>query len=184
MTTTDGTPGLYYAFAYALYSALVMLLLNKDRKWKKEIPGTILMTFLIFWIIIVTDGYQNISQALYVPISGFIVLVRFFYLKFACERSWMETWYYTAWALMLSECCAAIQWQLYYFFVDGDVKSQTLLTQILMLLVIHGILLVICCVAGREILYKWEQPEIRLHEVFSTGFIICQISYPEDSSRE
>ena len=56
MTTTDGTPGLYYAFAYALYSALVMLLLNKDRKWKKEIPGTILMTFLIFWIIIVTDG--------------------------------------------------------------------------------------------------------------------------------
>ena len=30
------------------------------------------MTFLIFWIIIVTDGYQNISQALYVPISGFI----------------------------------------------------------------------------------------------------------------
>lgn len=67
MTTTDGTPGLYYAFAYALYSALVMLLLNKDRKWKKEIPGTILMTFLIFWIIIVTDGYQNISQALYVP---------------------------------------------------------------------------------------------------------------------
>lgn len=75
MTTTDGTPGLYYAFAYALYSALVMLLLNKDRKWKKEIPGTILMTFLIFWIIIVTDGYQNISQALYVPISGFIVLL-------------------------------------------------------------------------------------------------------------
>ena len=175
MTTTDGTPGLYYAFAYALYSALVMLLLNKDRKWKKEIPGTILMTFLISWIIIVTDGYQTISQALYVPISGFIVLVRFFYLKFACERSWMETWYYTAWAIMLSECCAAIQWQLYYFFVDGNVKVQTLLTQILMLLVIHGILLLICYVAGREILYKWEQPEIRLHEVFSTGFIVLLV---------
>ena len=43
------------------------------------------------------------------------------------------------------------------------------------LLVIHGILLVICCVAGREILYKWEQPEIRLHEVFSTGFIVLLV---------
>ncbi len=107
------------------------------------------------------------------PISGFIVLVRFFYLNFACERSWMENLVlYCVGAYAVQNAVPAIQWQLYYFFVDGDVKSQTLLTQILMLLVIHGILLVICCVAGREILYKWEQPEIRLHEVFSTRYFI------------
>ena len=83
MTTTDGTPGLYYAFAYALYSALVMLLLNKDRKWKKEIPGTILMTFPYL-----LDHYRNGWLSDYQP--GLV-----------CAHQWI----YCSGAFLLFEIC-------------------------------------------------------------------------------
>lgn len=172
MTTADGTPGLYYAFAYIAYSILIEVLLNQQKKWKKRAIGYILLALSIFAVIVVTDGYQEISQFLYLPICVLLIAIRFAYLKIMCQRNWIETWYYTAWAVMLSETAAAVQWQLYYFFSDGAVKLQGIFQQIFMLVLIHGLLILLCSVVGCEILRKWEQPVIRVHEALITGFIV------------
>ena len=141
MTTADGTSGLYYAFAYIAYSILIEVLLNQQKKWKKRAIGYILLALSIFAVIVVTDGYQEISQFLYLPICVLLIAIRFAYLKIMCQRNWIETWYYTAWAVMLSETAAAVQWQLYYFFSDGAVKLQGIFQQIFMLVLIHGLLI-------------------------------------------
>ena len=172
MTGADGTPGFYYAFAYIVYTMLIESLLNQRKAWKKEAAGFIVFALSILVTIVVTDGYEEISQFLYLPICVLLIALRFSYLKIMCKRRWAETWYYTAWAVMLSETAAAVQWQLYYFFSDGTVKLQGIFRQVSILVIIHGLLLLLCYAVGCEVLHKWEQPVVRVHEALSTGVIV------------
>ncbi len=165
-------PGYYCAFGYWL--AAVLFIQVNPPKGNKYINTGISLLFLCF-----IEGFSILTDtnlAIYfLPCFFCVQLMLFFMVHLCCDMSLKNTCYFTIRAFIMGEFTAALEWQLYTWFLQSVQPEGTLLPNIAFLFGVHGVCFVILYLLERNHKEYNSRLQIGKKELSSTALMALAV---------
>lgn len=135
------TPGIYYAVSYWLYSMFFIVMSGKWRgsRWRRGLTSFLgLLGLGVFMVI--TDFRP---QWTFIPLMAVIFTGICLFIGLSCEVNRRQAVYLGIRGFMLGEFAAALEWQLYYFFLTQMGLPLNMVTNLVFMLIIHTVVLLL-----------------------------------------
>lgn len=169
------TPGIYYALAYGL-SALLYIHMNKQRSFRFRLPAAAAAWLFLCVFMMLTDRVQMVW---FVPCMMIDVCLIFLMIFISCSMPFINRIYFTAQAFLVGEFAASLEWQLFYFGLTRMDVPFNIWTNLLFLLLCHGMVFGIMYILERRFQESNESLVItkrHLLPAFSITVIIFALS--------
>lgn len=152
----ENIPRFYTALAE--WCACMMFCLNLERKISnKKFAIYSAIALIVQSIFLMVTG--KVAVFLWIPCMLIAIAFMYFFLRLVCQGTGKEIGYFCAYAFLLAELAASLEWQIASFFA-GAFKIKNIIPQGIILIVVYGITFFIAhkiqkLVSG-DILVKFE----------------------------
>lgn len=172
--TLSEIPRIYTAIAEWLSCTIYIYFLR--RRFKGVTTGIIMFSCLLVQCFIqVLAGI--FPKTLWLMGMFLAIGMMFFYLYVCCEITWKDAGYYCIRAFILAEFAASLEWQIYYFMVNGSGVTKLWLS-ILTLVLIFGLVFFVIFLIERKHMYRMYEitTNRELFFVFAVGMTVFFVS--------
>ena len=136
MTSSD-IPRLYTAFAE--WASCIVYIISLKKRYHPVKVSLISLSWLLAQCVFLFIT-RNIELSLWLPVMLFAMFMMFLHIYSCCELSWKDVGFCCVRAFVLAEFTAALQWQIYSFFVYRGMQQKLWLQNIFIFL-IYGFIL-------------------------------------------
>ena len=174
------TPSYFYATAYWL-SAL-LLLKDKDLRFRGWRSGLVSAGFLVFYQVFMYLT-RDVRQFWFVMTMLVVIVVYIFYMHTFYMIGWIETIYYCAREFIVAEFMASFCWQLCYHFALRSGRLILFYRQILEMLLIYVLLFGVWFTARRAMFREKVDLQLTWKESISSVllalsvYVVSNLSY-------
>ncbi len=166
------TPGGYYAVAYILAAAVMVLCSPR----KKSIPKSLLICagngIVLFLLMTVTHG---LSSWFFVPLMMSFFGIVWVTIHATCRYDAGTSFYIAARAFIIGEFIASLEWQIFYYLVERMAFPTKVWAQSLLCLLVDGVMIAIFYYLERRNAKINENLQMSMREILSAIIITLAI---------
>lgn len=146
--TISDIPKVYAAIAKWLSCVLYICVCNKQELKNKK--SMIILAIALVLLVALQDFLDNVPLFLWLPGMAATAVIMFVTLEKCGNLSKMDAGYWLVRAFVLAEMTASLEWQLYYFFLDGY-QTEKIWIQSAFLVFVYGLVF--------TLVYIWEKKQ-------------------------